>query len=506
MRSKKLLRNTMWSTLGYIGYALAGFVSRMIFVNTLGDTINGVATLFSSILNLLSLAELGFGSAIVLHLYKPVAENDQKKIAALVNLYEKVYRAAAGIVLVLGVVLLPFLQYLVKTDDNIENLRLYFFLYVLKAALSYLYSYRSVVIGVNQDSYVSTNISNIFLILMTFLQALALHFTNSFVLYLIIPIVGTLVSNIAIHCKASRLYPYLAQNRTERVSREELREILKFIKATAIDRVSSVLKLATDNIIVSAFVNVTVTGIVGNYNMVITMATTILGFFFNNAVPAMGNLTVSESRERQYDTLLDFQFVTFWLYGFAATGLLCTLTPFVTELWLHKASLVLPDTTLFLLIANFYLLGVAIPMAICFNVNGYIKKAPYVNFINVLVNLGVSLALVRPLGTNGVYIGTIVSLLVTSLWFMPYFVCKHSFDGDHKRFWSLFARGMLAVLLAAAPCVWLCGKVEAGGIGGFVLRILICTALFNAIYVLCFRRSKRMRSILGLVKNILRRS
>ena len=504
LRSEKLIKNTFWATFGYIIYALIGFVSRSIFVNQLGDTITGVATLFSSILSLLSMAELGFGTAISIHLYKPVAENDHKKVAALINLYRKTYTVIAFVVLAIGMLLLPFLNIIVKSDGDIANLRLYYVLYILKSVVSYCYAYKSVLITVSQESHFTANISNMILVLVTLGQTLILHFKASFIGYLIIGIFGTLVTNILVSAKADKLYPYLNEFRAENVSDEEKQSIYSFIKATAVDRISISIKSATDNMIISGVVNIAVTGIVGNYNMIISTAYTFLGFFFNNATPAVGNMVATADKDSQYNTFLDFEYITFWLYGFVSVGMLCTLTPFVRDIWIRKPGMVLSPITLFLIVFNFFFTGTCIPASIFFSVKGLIKKMPLINAITVILNLIFSLWLVGIYDVNGVYMGTILSFMMTNLTLTHYYVLKYHFDGRYGKYLALYAKCLAIVAVCRVACVCRCNKIAITGFIGIIAKVIFCSMVYNIMFFTATFRSREFISIFTLIKNILK--
>jgi len=505
IRSKKLIKNTFWATFGYIMYAVAGFVSRSIFVSQLGDVITGVATLFSSIMNLISMAELGFSSAISIHLYKPVAAKDEERICALLNLYRRAYKLIALCVLGIGLALLPVLQYFVKSDQDISNLKLYFALYVLKSVASYCYAYKSVLFTVNQESYYNSTVTNFVLVFVTVLQAAILHYKADFIAYLVVGILGTLVSNIWISLKANKRYPYIMKYKDAAVSPEEKKSIFAFIKATAIDRVASAVKTATDNMIISGVVNVAVTGIVGNYNMIISTVNTFLGFFFNNASPAVGNMVATVDKESQYRTFLDLEYVTFWLYGFLSTGMLCTLTPFVRDIWIRNSEMLLRPGTLFLIVFSFFLSGTTWPASIFFTVNGLIRKMPFINMINVLVNLVLSLWLVVLFDVDGVYLGTILSFAVTYLPLAYYYVLRYHFDGRYMPCIKAYCYYFLVTVVGAVFCWALCYEIPWNGLLGIMCRIVACTVVFNGVFLAASFRTREFHSILNLIKGILRR-
>ncbi|MDD5864374.1 MAG: polysaccharide biosynthesis C-terminal domain-containing protein [Firmicutes bacterium] len=503
LRSEKTLKNAAWSIAGYLAYAIVGFVSRSIFVRSLGETLTGVSTLFSSILNLLSMAELGFSGAIAMHLYQPVAEGDERKIAALLNLYRKAYRFVAVAVFAIGMALLPGVPLLTKSDTAIPHLRWYFFLYLLRTVLSYCYAYKGTLISVCQEEYRRTNITNALLIVTTLAQTLVLHYTANFTWYLVIALLGTLLTNLLIHREAGKLYPYLDQYREEKVSEQERKSIFDYIKAASLNRISLSIKAATDNMITSAFVSVVTTGIVGNYVMVTGTVEKLLGFFFWNCEPAVGNLTATADKESQYYTFLDLEYVAFWVYGFLTAGMLCVLTPFVRDIWIRRPDMILGSSTLLLLLLNFFLTGINFPSTIFFDVRGLIRKMPYINVLNLLVNLVVSLALVKWLDVDGVYIGTVLSLALTTLPLTQYLVLRYHFDGNYRPYLRLCGFYLVVTLVCCGVSFALCALVTQTGLVGVAAKIILCTVSYNAIFLLASFRTREFRSLSALMKKIL---
>ena len=505
LRSEKLLKNAAYATIGYLVYAVVGFVSRSIFVNRLGEELTGVSTLFSNVLNLLNMAELGFSSAISIHLYKPVADGDREKIAALMNLYKIAYRIVAAVVFVLGIALLPIIHLFVKSDSVIPHLRWYFFLYLLRTVLSYCYAYKGTLMTTCQEDYRRTNIINAVLALTTVAQTIVMYFTSSFSLYLIIAGAGMLLTNLLIHRRAGKLYPYLDEYKNAKVSEDERRSIFAYIKAESLNKISLSAKTATDSMITSAFVNVVMAGIVGNYVMVIGTVEKILRFFFANCSPAVGNMVVTTDKKSQYDTFLDLEFISFWIYGFLAAGMLCVLTPFVRDIWIRQETMVLGMPTLLLLLLNFFLNGINYPATIFFGVRGLIKQVPYMNLLNLLSNLIISLGLVKWLEVDGVYIGTIASLMLTTLPLTQYQVLRHHFGGEFRSYLRLCLYYLAVTVVCGGASYAICIQVSRTGLLGVAEKIIVCTAVYNGIFLLSSFRTREFRSISALVRRLLRR-
>ena len=316
---------------------------------------------------------------------------------------------------------------------------------------------------------------------------------------------GTVVTNLLIHRMAGKLYPFLNRYREEQVSAQERRDIFAFIKAESVNKIAFSVKSATDNMIVSAFVDVVMTGIVGNYVMVTGTVEKLLGFFFWNCSPAVGNLAATTDKDSQYNTFMELEYLAFWIYGFLTAGMLCVLTPFVRDIWIRQEGMVLGSSTLVLLLLNFFLTGTNFPATIFFGVRGLIRKMPYLNLLNLLVNLVVSLGLVKWLGVNGVYIGTVVSLALTTLPLTHYLVLRYHFDGKYLPYLKLYLYYFVVTFAGCVACSAACSQIGWTGLLGVGAKIIACTVVYNGIFLLSSFQTREFHSIFALVKKILKR-
>jgi len=243
---------------------ILGFVTRSVFIYTLGVNYLGLNGLYTNILSLLSLAELGIGSAITFSLYKPIAEHDNKKIKALMQLYKSAYQKIGIIILVVGLSLVPFLKYLVNFQQNVDiNYQLIYVLFLADSVISYLFfAYRSVIVYANQKGYVLTKYETTFSIIRSVVQFLVLIIFKNYYMYLIIPIMISILKNLLISIKAGKMFPVINEKGKEELDKEEKDSIFKNIYSLALFKISSVVYTSTDNIIISSFLG---TAIVGFY-------------------------------------------------------------------------------------------------------------------------------------------------------------------------------------------------------------------------------------------------
>ena len=265
-RTEYSLINIFANLGGFVLNTLLGFVCRVVFVRTLATDYLGISGLFSNILTMLSLAELGIGSAIAFALYKPIAEENHAKIASLMRFYAKAYRLIGICVAVVGVAIMPFLDVIIRNPPEIkENLYFLYILYLFNTVFSYFYSYKSTLLTAMQRNYIVVGYNYIITIIQSALQCVYLLITHEFIGYLLIQVVGGVAYNIWISEKTSKDYPYIDEKGVLPLSKAERRELLVNVKALTINKISGVLVNSTDNIAITFFTGLSSVGVASNY-------------------------------------------------------------------------------------------------------------------------------------------------------------------------------------------------------------------------------------------------
>ena len=260
-RTGNAMINALTGSAMQIVNVVLGFISRTIFIYLLNSDYLGVNSLYTNILTVLSFAELGIGSAIVFSLYKPIADKDKTKIQALMKLYKKAYCFIGISVLVMGLCVIPFLPYIIREKPDIkENLTLIYILFLINTSASYFCSYKKTLITANQKDYIVQIYTRIFQLVQIVLQSVFLFFTHQYLTYLVIYIVCTLGQNIALSIKADKMYPFITEKNNAKLSENETKQIFANVKALFVYKIGSVVLNGTDNIIISAIINVGTVG------------------------------------------------------------------------------------------------------------------------------------------------------------------------------------------------------------------------------------------------------
>lgn len=505
MRLEHSIKNSATVLISQLVSMALGFATRTVFIYTLTQEYLGLNGLFTSFLSLLSLSELGIGSAITYALYKPLATKDEAAVSALMNFYAKAYKIIGLIISVLGVLAYPFVGIFVGEVPQVENIHIIYLMFLFNTSLSYFFSYKRSLITADQQDWICVINQSAFLILQNILQILLLVFTGNYLLYLTAQLICTFISNLVISRRADRMYPYLRENRHLKVPEGEMKKIRVNIGAMLMHQIGSVLVTGTDNMMV-AWVDLTLLARYSNYSLVTQMISTVLRQVFSAITASVGNLIATENKEHQALMYNRIWFVNFWMYGFFAVAMAVMLEPFVIA-WASREYLLSPLTTV-LIVLNFYLMGMRQTNIAYVNTAGLFKPLRFKSIIEAAINLVSSLyfLVVMDMGINGVFIGTLISTLTTNFWWEAYIVIKRYLNVSLARYFARYGLYTALGLVSYFASKALCGLIELEGWAGFIAKGFTCTLSINLIFALFLCRTDGARYIFGkLLAMIMRR-
>lgn len=504
-RVQSAAKNIAFGYIGNLVTQLLGFVLRTVFIAYLGNTLTGINDLYTGILSVLSMAELGVGTALNYSLYGPVARKDYEKIKSYMQLYRKAYRTIGLVIALIGLAVSPFLPYLVKQPEGVtlRDLTLYYFIFLFNTVSSYFVAYKYSLVNAEQKNYIQTNIITITKMITVGLQIIVIIATQNFYLYLLTAAFVELMQKLFVSRYLNRRYPYLLDRNVARLSKEETGEIVKKTKALVFHKVGDVARLQTDSMIISAFINVTLVSFVGNYNMVLTSVSNFVNIIFNSVLSGFGNLIATESKEKQYSIFKVYRFFACWIYGFSGVGFFLLLTPFIM-LWQGRES-VLGVSVIACILIDYYLKGDRIVLSNFKTAAGVFEQDKYLALIQGAVNLVISIALVQKIGLVGVYVGTVISGLIANIT-KPFIIYKVCFDKSVKAYFLdsvryLAALGGILVILAGVKKA----VMPEVTMVSFAVMFLITCVVFNGIFLLLFGKTQEFSYLWGLVEKKLRR-
>lgn len=481
--------------------AVLKFLSRKVFVLFLGKEYLGINGLFTDILSVLSLAELGFGISITYSFYRPVAQRDTEQIKSLMRLYCRVYWTMGGAVLVLGLLLTPFLGFFVREmPKDIPHIPLIYFLNVLNAAIPYFFSYKSTLLYVYQKKYLDTMIRAVTTALVTVAQMVLLSVTGSYIQYLSLSIVATLAQNMVVSWKTDRLYPYLREKDIRPLSADALRDIRHNVRAMMLHRVGAVAVFGTDNLLIAKFAGVVHAGLYSNYIMIRGLLNVVINALSNAVTPAMGNLTATATLEHRRKAFDRLSFCGAWLFGWMSICIYCLYDPFIV-LWLGDGWL-LPGPAVLLVVANFYVTSMRIPVANTKSVMGLFHDDRYKSIVEALLNLFLSVVLGRRWGITGILAGTLASTLSLPFWIEPLGLYRYGLKQTAGKYFKDYLLHLVLTVAAGALTVFLCGGTGEG-IFGFLHKGVCCILVPHMIYLPVYWHREECRFLRARVSGLL---
>ena len=500
-RIQKAGKNIIFGYISNLVILLVNFIQRTVFIYVLGMTLSGVNGVYTDVLSVLSLTELGIGTALNYSLYKPVAERDYEKIKSYMRFYKRAYLTIAGVIAVLGIAISPFLKYILKNPGSltIQELTLYYYLFLFNTVISYFVAYKYSLVNAEQKNYIQTNITTLTKIAVALAQISVLLLTRNFLFYLRAQSLVELVQKIFVTVYLNRLYPYLRDKDVAGLAAEETQVIVTKTKALICHKIGDVARLQTDKIIISSFVNVDTAAIVDNYLYITTYVGNFVNIIFDSVISGFGNVVATESREKQYSLFKVYRFFACWLYGFGAVGFFHLLTPFIGGVWLHDEAWTLPQITVLLLVTDFYFKGGRTVLLNFKIASGLFEQDRYLPLIQGAVNLVVSILLVQRIGVAGVYVGTLVSGVLANL-IRPGIIYRVCFD---KKAWVYFRDSLkyIAVILAVGIVVLPIrhAVMKETTILTFAVMVVIITLLYNAVFLAVFHRTEEFAYLWEIV-------
>lgn len=486
-RTKNSIRNSSYSIITQALTVIMDFIVKTIFIAVLGSEYLGINGLFSNIITLLSLADLGIGVAIPYSLYKPLANNNTKKIQGLMNYYKKIYNIIGCIVIVIGLSLIPFLPHIIKDMPDINGIYLIYAMFVIHSALSYFFVYKKFLIESDQKGYIVSRITFICSFLLNIVRVIILLITKNFILYLFCSIIFIIIQNIWYSYKANKLYPYIKEKNNESISKKDKQEISTNVKALLIYKVGSVVTNGTDNIVISKFIGLVAVGIYSNYILIVNSLNNVLLQIFNAITASVGNL-VATNNERSKAIYEKLNFFDFYIYSLCGICLFILINPFI-NIWLGN-DYVLSLAVSFLLSLNFYITGMQSVTNSFRSAYGLFYKARFRPIAMIIINIIVSVLLVNKLGISGVLIGTIVSRLVTVAWLDPYVVYKYGFKDNVASYYKTYIYYFVIFIISAVGLYYLSSFILINNIFGWVLKAVFVFVLYNIIIYILFHKTE----------------
>lgn len=505
-RKKSSFKNMITAVSSNVLTIIVGLVAQAVFIKILGSEYLGLNGLFSNVISMLGIVELGMGSAIIYNMYKPIAENDHEKIKSLMQFYKKSYRIITLIISIIGIMIIPFIKYIVDIESVTVGINVYlvYILFLLETICSYILSYKRSMLYADQKEYITNIIHMGYTILVNTMQLTFLYFTHDYYLYLIIKVMMRLVENIVISSYVNRRYSYLLDNNVTKLDSKTEKDIFQKIRALFFHKIGTFIVSGTDNIIISKYLGLVTVGLYSNYYMIINAVQTVINHIIQATRASVGNLLVTESKIKQFDVFNKIRFVNFWISCFSSICIFVIMDSFIT-IWIGY-KFVLPTKVLLVLVINFFIVSSRSTYGAFKEAAGIFYEDRFVPIIESLLNIVLSIIFVKKFGLMGVFMGTIGSGLVLWCYSYPKYVYNKLFGRKISDYMKETIYYFIIFILIAGFTYSLAILISFDNVYlQFISNVLIALIVPNVIMLLLFSKDENFKYFINMLKGLKKR-
>ena len=505
LRIKNSLRNMATSAFAQTFLGIAAFLERSIFISHLNADYLGLNTLFANVLNVLSIAELGIGSAIAFALYKPLAESDHDQIASLMQFFRKAYSVIGMIIIVVGLGVSLFIDSFVSGSSiPKDDIQRYFILYLLSVAFTYFFSYKQILIEADQRRYINQLVICFGTILQYIIQIVVLIFTRNYELYILVFFFFNILKNIVLALIANKIFPALKQDKKniKKLTGEKRTSIIKNIKAMCLHKFGDVAISSSDSIMISLLVDIKSLGLYANYQIVINALEGATRVFYSSTLASIGNMFATEDNEKLYSSFISLNFASYLLHS-VITVLFFNLIQSALQLWLGQDYL-LSIAAVFWISLSFFVRGIRRMPTNFHNACGLFWADRYKKIVEAIINIIVSILCALKFGVAGIFVGTVSSQIIGFI-IGGRVLYKYAFNKPLHLFFRLYLEELAVTVSAMAMVFVICKFVIIDNILlRLVVNVIMNIIILFVFYYILYRKNPVVISIRNGVIEYLR--
>ena len=502
-RSGHAKRNIISGLIKQVVVAVMPFIVNTLIIYNLGIQYSGLNGLFSSILQALNLADLGFAVAVTYVLYKPISINDEQKIGEIIGYLKKIYRIVGIVILVAGLCVLPFLKFLIAGDVPSDlNIYILFAIYLSNSVISYLFaSYRSTLISAMQREDVISFIYLIVEVVLRGSQILVIVFTKNYYAYIILVPLGSLLANILFYAFSRKLFPNI--HPSNNLDPESKKTINSQIRAIFISKLSDTSRNSFDSIVISAFFGLSLVAIYNNYYSIYLGVYTIVLVIVNAVQAGIGNSVASDDENKNLNDLYKFNFISMILVGWCSICMFVLYQPFMIVWMKGDSSLLLSSVDMSLFCLYFYAINMNNARNLYFNSTGLFPKCKHWFILESLGNLILNVLLGYFFGITGILIATIITIFVFNFVCRTNALFKDYFKTSALRFY--LQQSTYFIVTAAVACLtyFVCSFINISPWANLFVRLAVCVILPNAAYFLIYFKTGIFKKSYGYLKEVI---
>lgn len=505
-RVKNALRNVVWSYI-YSGIGqVFPFVIRTMIIRFLGMEYLGINSLFTAILQVINVSELGIGQALSISLYRPVAQKNDKLVSSLLSLYAYLYRILGLAVVVLGIILIPFLPWLTQGEYPEEiNIVLVYLIYLLQSVATYwVHPYCNAAFMANQRLEIVNKYQSVVWIVIYTTQIIVIYCCRSYYLYIVLLPIASILCGCLNRIGMRRCFPeyQIRKIRKEDFDQYYLKKLFRNTGAMALSKIRVVFRSSFDTIVISTVIGIEMVAKYQNYILVMTVPLMLIGSLMVGILPTFGNGVALETKESNLEVNRLIAFLVHWISTIFAAFLLCFYQPFM-KLWVGEAAL-LSDMSAILFVCYFYIRAMSEVNILARNGSGVWWEGKWIAVAESLMNLVLNVILVRVWGVEGIILATIVSMLVLNIPFETYYVYKYYYKASVRKDLIEYLKNAIISGIAVMGTYILSRLYSGNGIMAFLVWGLEALLFPNVVLIVFHCKNVKLKELMKIIAQALK--
>ena len=501
-RTKNAGRNIVFGIILKMYQIIVPFLMRTAMIYFMGVEYLGLNSLFTSILQVLNLVELGVGSAMVYSMYRPIAEDDTKTICALMRLYRTYYRVIGGVIAIVGVALTPFVPYLIKSNLPAGlNIYILYLLNLAATVLSYwLFAYKNSLFQAHQRIDVTSKITIITNTFQYILQIIIIVCIKNYYTYVIVILLSQTMTNIITAIMATKMYPEYKP--IGNLEKRDVKDINSRIKDLFTSKIGYVIVNSADTVVISAFLGLRVLAVYQNYYFILTSIIGFVTIIFQSCTAGIGNSVVVETKEKNFNDLKKFTLFIAWIAGFCTCSLLCLYQPFM-KIWVGN-KLMLEFNCVICFCIYYFVYEINQLLNTYKDAAGIWHEDRFRPLITAIANLGMNLIMVQFWGIYGVILSTVLSMMLVGMPWLLYNLFTILFSKEEL--FPYLRRLLYYILITLLSCIItnaICNIINLqNGWMVLIIKGIICCIFPNILYFLAYHKLSEFKECIKLINKL----
>lgn len=497
-RTKNTKRNILIGEIDKVTGIILPFIVRTMIIHIMGAEYLGLTSLYYSIIQMLNLAEMGFGTAIIYSLYKPIADEDTPKINALLKFYKKVYSISGLIVLISGLFIMLFLRHFIKGEPPTDlNIYFLYLIYLLNACIGFFVypNMKALIIAHQRDSL--SGFIHIFTQLgMYIAQAVFIYFSRDYYLYAAMMPLSSLIYSILCGKIAEKKYPDYRPDGS--IDEETYKKIKTQVIGVFIRKTATLSRNALDSIFISSYLGLGITAIYNNYYYILDSVVLIIAVIKTSMAGGVGNSIATETKDKNFNDMKKIDFLFMTIGGCCTAMMLCLYQPFM-KLWVGD-SMTLPVYYAFLFSLYFYILKMSDIRTLYAEAIGVWWEARYISVAEAFTNLALNWILIKHFGLVGIIIATLISYFIFNFIGGGIVLFKKYFDKEkYIRYIRYHLIYFISAVVISLIAYLITSSINLNSFLDFIIKGILCLSIAIILYFVIYNRTDVYREGIQLV-------